>query len=163
MKILYVFIGLFLRPFPRLFSVGHWWRIVYYRTLTHSCLTIRLDMLIRLLSYGVQSLLSLIERTCFTIVLLLQIITKLERQEREPWPVERAGNAACCLGFGSQHPHLLVTGGLGNDDKTLRDAWLFDVTNRSWKEVSLMHTKLSNLQVTSECHLKAKYPATNYL
>ena len=158
MKILYAFIGLFLRPFPRWFSVGH------YRTHTHSCLNIRLGMPIRLLSYGVQSLLSLNVRTCFTIILLLlQIITKLERQEREPWPVERAGHAACCLGFGSQHPHLLVTGGLGNDDKTLRDAWLFDVTNRSWKEVSLMHTKLSNLQVTSECHSKAKYPATNYL
>ena len=66
----------------------------------------------------------------------IQIITKLERQEREPWPVGRAAHAACCLGFGSQHPHLLVTGGRDNDGKTLRDAWLFDVTNRRWKEVS---------------------------
>ena len=66
-----------------------------------------------------------------------QVITKLaERQEGEPWPVGRSGHAACCLGFGSKHPHLLVTGGVDNDDKTLRDAWLFDVTNRKWKEVS---------------------------
>ena len=66
----------------------------------------------------------------------IQIITKLGRQEREPWPVGRSDHAACCLGFSSQHPHLLVTGGLDNDDKTLRDAWLFNVTNRRWKEVS---------------------------
>ena len=68
-----------------------------------------------------------------------QVITKLERQVldgREPWPVGRALHAACCLGFGSKHPHLLVTGGVDNDHKTLRDAWLFDVTNRRWKEVS---------------------------
>ena len=78
---------------------------------------------------GVQS--PLITLTCS-----VQIITKLERQEREPWPVGRSDHAACCLGFGSQHPHLLVTGGRDNKDKTLRDAWLFDVTNRRWKEVS---------------------------
>ena len=72
--------------------------------------------------------------TCFAMQIIT--VTKLERQEREPWPVGRSAHAACCLGFGSQHPHLLVTGGVDNDDKTLRDAWLFDVTNRRWKEVS---------------------------
>ena len=67
----------------------------------------------------------------------MQVITKLaERQEGEPWPVGRSGHAACCLGFGSKHLHLLVTGGIDNHGKTLRDAWLFDVTNRRWEEVS---------------------------
>ena len=66
----------------------------------------------------------------------IQIISKLEREEGEPWPIERSSHAACCLCFGSQHPHLLVTGGVDNDDKTLGDAWLFDMTNRKWKEVS---------------------------
>ena len=79
------------------------------------------------------------------ICFVIQIITKLERQEREPWPVGRSDHAACCLGFGSQHPHLLVTGGLDNDDKTLRDAWLFDVTNRRWKEVSGMGYNIINM------------------
>ena len=74
---------------------------------------------------------------CLHVLPCMQLITKLERQEREPWPVGRSSHAACCLGFGSQHPHLLVTGGLDNDGKALRDAWLFDVTNRRWKEVSL--------------------------
>ena len=73
-----------------------------------------------------------------------KVITKLERQEGVPWPVGRSSHAASCFGFGSKHPHLLVTGGIDNDDKTLRDAWLFDVTNRRWKEVSrvrgYMHT-----------------------
>ena len=66
----------------------------------------------------------------------MQIIIKLEREAGEPWPVGRASHAACCLGFGSKHPHLLVTGGVDNDKKTLGDAWLFDVNNRKWKEVS---------------------------
>ena len=65
----------------------------------------------------------------------IQVITKLEGQEGDPWPVGRSAHADCCLGYG-KHPHLLVTGGVDNDDKTLRDAWLFDVTNRRWKEVS---------------------------
>ena len=66
----------------------------------------------------------------------IQIISKLEREEGEPWPVGRSSHAACCLGFGSQHPHVLVTGGVDSDDKSLGDAWLFDVTSRKWKEVS---------------------------
>ena len=68
---------------------------------------------------------------CFTI----QMITKLASQEGVPWPVGRFAHAACCLGFGSKHPHLLVTGGVDNDNKILGDAWLFDVTNCRWKEV----------------------------
>ena len=60
---------------------------------------------------------------------------KLEGQEGEPWLVGRSYHAACCLGFGSKHSNLLVTGGRGNDGKTLKDAWLFDVSRRRWKEV----------------------------
>ena len=66
----------------------------------------------------------------------VQIISKLEREKGEPCPIGRVSHATCCLGFGSQHPHLLVTGGMDNDGKILGDAWLFDVTNRKWKEVS---------------------------
>ena len=68
----------------------------------------------------------------------IQIISKLEREEGEPWPSGRSAHAACCLGlgFGSQHPHLLITGGRDNDGKILGDAWLFDMTKRKWKEVS---------------------------
>ena len=67
---------------------------------------------------------------------VLQVVSKLEKREGEPWPVGRAAHAACCFGFGTKNPHLLVTGGLDNEDKTLKDVWLFDVTNRRWKEVN---------------------------
>ena len=65
----------------------------------------------------------------------MQVVSKLEKQEREPWPVEKVAHAACCFSFGTKNPHLLVTGGLDNEGKTLKDVWLFDVTNRRWKEV----------------------------
>ena len=47
----------------------------------------------------------------------------------------RMGHAACCINYGEQHPQLLVTGGLDNDDKTLTDAWLLDVDSGTWKKV----------------------------
>ena len=63
------------------------------------------------------------------------MIIKLQRSERDLWPAERQSHAACCLGFGSTHPQLLITGGIDKDDKTLKDAWLFDISSRKWKEV----------------------------
>ena len=56
-------------------------------------------------------------------------------REQQPWPFERANHAACCLGFGSEYPHLLVIGGECGDWKGLKDCWLFDVSRRRWKEV----------------------------
>ena len=59
----------------------------------------------------------------------------MEPREGEPWPVERDAHAACCLGYAGDHIHLLVTGGLGKDNKTLRDIWLFNLSLKKWKEV----------------------------
>ena len=67
---------------------------------------------------------------------LSQKWTKLEKPEGAPWPVERAGHAACCLNYGEEHPQLLVTGGCDNNDTTLRDAWILDVKSGRWREVS---------------------------
>ena len=72
----------------------------------------------------------------YRYMLYMQVITKLEGHEGELWPVGRSWHAGCCLGYGGQHPHLLVAGGRDDDGKTLGDAWLFDVINRRWKEVS---------------------------
>ena len=58
------------------------------------------------------------------------------RGEQQLWPVERSAHAACCLGFGNEHPQLLISGGV-NDFKTLKDYWLFDMSSRSWKEVEI--------------------------
>ena len=40
-----------------------------------------------------------------------------------------------CLGYGGDHPHLLVTGGLGADYKVLKDAWILDMQSVKWREV----------------------------
>ena len=53
--------------------------------------------------------------------------------ENEIWPVERDGHAACCLGYAGDHIHLLVTGGIGRDNKVLNDVWLFNLSVKKWK------------------------------
>ena len=59
----------------------------------------------------------------------------MEPREGEPWPVGRSGHAACCLGYGGDHIHLLVTGGIGRDNKLLNDIWLFNPSLKKSKEV----------------------------
>ncbi len=54
----------------------------------------------------------------------------------EPWPVERAFHAACCLNYSEDHPQLLVYGGLDNYNKTLGGMWILDVDTGKWAEVS---------------------------
>ena len=61
---------------------------------------------------------------------------KFERKAGDLWPIERSSHAACCLGFGSKYPHLLVSGGV---EKTMKDAWLFDVASGRWKQVKLYY------------------------
>ena len=51
-------------------------------------------------------------------------------------PQEREYHAACCLNFGSSRPQLLVSGGVGGDNKVLGDAWILDVHAGRWREVS---------------------------
>ena len=49
--------------------------------------------------------------------------------------MERSAHAACCLGYGGDHIHLLITGGLGRDNKALNDVWLFSLSLKKWREV----------------------------
>ncbi|XP_064393791.1 kelch domain-containing protein 2-like [Halichondria panicea] len=63
-------------------------------------------------------------------------VTKVKPVQGEPWPVVRAGHAACCLNYGQDHPQLLVYGGLDNSNKTLGDMWLLDVDTVKWTEVT---------------------------
>ena len=62
---------------------------------------------------------------------------KVEPLEGELWPRERDGHAACCLGYDGDHPHLLIHGGRGKDNKTLNDMWLFNLSSRKWQEVTI--------------------------
>lgn len=66
---------------------------------------------------------------------LSQEWNKLERPEGAPWPAERSGHAACCLNYAQDHPQVLVTGGLDDNDKTLHDKWILDVKSGRWREV----------------------------
>ena len=59
----------------------------------------------------------------------------MEPREGEPWPVERDSHAACCIGYGGDHVHLLVTGGRGRDGKILNDVWLLNLSSKRWTEV----------------------------
>ena len=61
----------------------------------------------------------------------------------------RIHHAACCLNYGEEHPQLLVSGGLDNHRKTLRDLWVLDVEAGTWKEVSIVY----NILIQIECHV----------
>ena len=63
----------------------------------------------------------------------------MDPREDEPWPAGRSGHAACCLGYAGDHIHLLVTGGVGRDNKLLNDTWLFNMSSKKWKEVRHNH------------------------
>ena len=63
----------------------------------------------------------------------------LKKSADDPWPIARWGHAACCINFGNEAPHLLVAGGVDNDNNTLGDAWLLNVDGKSWKEVGIGH------------------------
>ena len=64
---------------------------------------------------------------------LLKEWTKLKRLEGASWPVERSGHAACCLNYGEEHPQLLVSGGVDENNVTLDDVWILDVKSGSWR------------------------------
>ena len=53
----------------------------------------------------------------------------------EPCPVERTAHAAVCLGYGGDHPQLLVTGGRDAREKFLKDTWILDMQSGKWREV----------------------------
>ena len=58
----------------------------------------------------------------------------MDDDKGDPWPVKRCDHAAVCLGFGGDHPQLLVTGGDGDGD-ALEDTWTLDIRSWRWREV----------------------------
>ena len=62
----------------------------------------------------------------------------MEKHEGEPCPVGRADHAAVCLGYGGDHPQLLVIGGRDENYKICNDAWMLDVESGRWKEVRII-------------------------
>ena len=66
-------------------------------------------------------------------VLFMQHFSKMDTQG-ESCPEKRDSHAAVCLGYGGDHPQLLVTGGCGSEN-VLFDVWLLDVQSGRWREV----------------------------
>ena len=66
-------------------------------------------------------------------VLFMQHFSKMDTQG-ESCPNERNDHAAVCLGYGGDHPQLLVTGGF-DGRRVLSDVWLLDVQSGRWREV----------------------------
>ena len=66
-------------------------------------------------------------------VLFMQHFSKMDTQG-ESRPKERDSHAAVCLGYGGDHPQLLVTGGNAGGN-VLSEVWLLDVQSWRWREV----------------------------
>jgi hypothetical protein len=68
----------------------------------------------------------------------MQHWSKLDNHEGEHRPSKRLQHEAMCLGYGGDHPQLLVTGGIWGDE-ALSDAWMLDVQSGRWKEVRVSY------------------------
>ena len=66
----------------------------------------------------------------------MQHWSELAHRAGEPCPVGRSGHAAVCLGYGSDSPQLLVTGGVYNNGEVRGDVWMLDVRS-GWKKVRI--------------------------
>ena len=98
---------------------------------------------LHVLSYVLHKSKDLIVNNCAMIFHSLQHWTKHSKSGRVPWPEERSHHAACCLNYGQQHPHLLVTGGLDRQGKPLADVWILDIERGSWRKVR--HNELMSI------------------
>jgi len=45
-----------------------------------------------------------------------------------------------CLNYGGEKPQVVMIGGVEEDENTLIDVWIFDVTSGVWKEVRFYKT-----------------------
>ena len=67
----------------------------------------------------------------------------------EPCPVERSCHAAVCIGYGLEHPQLLVIGGWDENLEVLNDCWMLDIMSGNWREVRLQ--KLRCVSMKCDC------------
>ncbi len=47
----------------------------------------------------------------------------------------RSDHASVVIGYGGDHPQILVHGGVDNDKKVLNDTWMLDLLSWRWREV----------------------------
>ena len=67
----------------------------------------------------------------------MQHWSKVEHPVGEPRPVGRSTHATVCLGYGGDHPQLLVIGGW-DGRKAFKDVWMLEVESGHWREVSVL-------------------------
>lgn len=74
-------------------------------------------------------------KLAITYVPNIQQWSKVDSHEEKPRPVRRVLHSAVCLGQGGDHPQLLITGGIDDNEDTLGDLWLLDLGSGRWREV----------------------------
>ncbi len=47
----------------------------------------------------------------------------------------RTSHASVVIGYGGDHPHLLVHGGVDKRGNVLNDTWMLDLLSWRWREV----------------------------
>ena len=85
--------------------------------------------------YNIHNVMQPVNEELYLPYTCMQHWKKLVHQEGEPCPVARSGHAAVCLGYGGDHPYILVIGGLDVNKTDLCDAWMLDLQSGKWKEV----------------------------
>ena len=51
------------------------------------------------------------------------------------WPKWRYCHAGAIFGTRPEEKFLLVSGGMNSDHNIINDCWIFDINQRSWKQV----------------------------
>ena len=70
----------------------------------------------------------------------------MKKVEGQLWPEGRSSHSAACLGYGSDHPQLLVTGGTSIVG-LLGDAWILDFQSVKWREVRAHSYKIWTIRL----------------
>ena len=66
-----------------------------------------------------------------------------ERNKEDKWPKMRLGHhAACCLGFNTENPQLLISGGRIKRQLPPKDIWILNLATSTRKEVYLYTTRV---------------------
>uniref|UniRef100_A0A1X7T2T1 Uncharacterized protein n=1 Tax=Amphimedon queenslandica TaxID=400682 RepID=A0A1X7T2T1_AMPQE len=59
----------------------------------------------------------------------------------DQWPVARCNHAGAIIITGSECPMLVISGGRDkNDEDTLDDCWIFNLTQHSWIKLDVPHS-----------------------
>ena len=59
--------------------------------------------------------------------------------KEDKWPKMRLGqHAACCLGFNTENPWILISGGRLKQELPFKDLWILNLASVMWKQVNVV-------------------------